>query len=631
MLSNKKRSMAIVMAGATVMSAAAPIFADNTVTENVDKNYTVSAKDSAKLIEEVRKALEVKFEDTKAGANVNDRVYDIKVDNVNLTNATQLQNKINSLTEGQSLKVTVQDKGHQVLGGKVVDYKIENYKTAQEIVDAVNAYNATLAEDSDNKLTATIKSTNTVEVKRAKDSANVITLNVGDQHLDFSKVITSEEGTFEGYEKSYSDIDSKELHTITVKNADLQDISAEELFDGIRLTTLGREIVNKVKNGYALTFENEAILTQEQEDSDEKDKPEKSSFDIVLSKANEKPETISVSSKNHKLVRDLHKVLTDVKDGKELKVEVLSGDSRFTTAVEVSKERFKDGEAEAIILVGEDAIVDGLASAPLASQKNAPILLSKKDSLPSEIEAEILRVLGSNLSSKKIYIVGGESKVSKETEEKLSKLGVSKVERVSGEDRFETSLEIAKQLKDTFKTAFVVGGNGEADAMSISARAAQFGAPIIVTGNELDANAEKLLKGKELEIVGGENSVSKEVEDKLVDIDLNNKVERLAGENRKDTNAKVINKYYAGATKAYVAKDGYVGGNGQLVDALTAAPLAASSKAPIVLTTEELSKSQEEVVELRLKNATKLVQIGEGIAKNAIEKIAEKINLFTKN
>lgn len=94
MLSNKKRSMAIVMAGATVMSAAAPIFADNTVTENVDKNYTVSAKDSAKLIEEVRKALEVKFEDTKAGANVNDRVYDIKVDNVNLTNATQLQNKI---------------------------------------------------------------------------------------------------------------------------------------------------------------------------------------------------------------------------------------------------------------------------------------------------------------------------------------------------------------------------------------------------------------------------------------------------------------------------------------------------------------------------------------------------------
>lgn len=631
MLSNKKRSMAIVMAGATVMSAAAPIFADNTVTENVDKNYTVSAKDSAKLIEEVRKALEVKFEDTKAGANVNDRVYDIKVDNVNLTNATQLQNKINSLTEGQSLKVTIQDKGHQVLGGKVVDYKIENYKTAQEIVDAVNAYNATLAEDSDNKLTATIKSTNTVEVKRAKDSANVITLNVGDQHLDFSKVITSEEGTFEGYENSYSDIDSKELHTITVKNADLQDISAEELFDGIRLTTLGREIVNKVKNGYALTFENEAILTQEQEDSDDKDKPEKSSFDIVLSKANEKPETISVSSKNHKLVRDLHKVLTDVKDGKELKVEVLSGDSRFTTAVEVSKERFKDGEAEAIILVGEDAIVDGLASAPLASQKNAPILLSKKDSLPSEIEAEILRVLGSNLSSKKIYIVGGESKVSKETEEKLSKLGVSKVERVSGEDRFETSLEIAKQLKDTFKTAFVVGGNGEADAMSISARAAQFGAPIIVTGNELDANAEKLLKGKELEIVGGENSVSKEVEDKLVDIDLNNKVERLAGENRKDTNAKVINKYYAGATKAYVAKDGYVGGNGQLVDALTAAPLAASSKAPIVLTTEELSKSQEEVVELRLKNATKLVQIGEGIAKNAIEKIAEKINLFTKN
>ena len=622
MLSNKKRSMAIVMAGATVMSAAAPIFADNTVTENVDKNYTVSAKDSAKLIEEVRKALEVKFEDTKAGANVNDRVYDIKVDNVNLTNATQLQNKINSLTEGQSLKVTIQDKGHQVLGGKVVDYKIENYKTAQEIVDAVNAYNATLAEDSDNKLTATIKSTNTVEVKRAKDSANVITLNVGDQHLDFSKVITSEEGTFEGYEKSYSDIDSKELHTITVKNADLQDISAEELFDGIRLTTLGREIVNKVKNGYALTFENEAILTQEQGDSDDKDKPEKSSFDIVLSKANEKPETISVSSKNHKLVRDLHKVLTDVKDGKELKVEVLSGDSRFTTAVEVSKERFKDGEAEAIILVGEDAIVDGLASAPLASQKNAPILLSKKDSLPSEIEAEILRVLGSNLSSKKIYIVGGESKVSKETEEKLSKLGVSKVERVSGEDRFETSLEIAKQLKDTFKTAFVVGGNGEADAMSIAAKAAELKAPIIVNGwNDLTADAIKLMDGKEIGIVGGSNNVPSQIENQLADIDKDRKVQRVEGETRHDTNAKVIETYYGKLDKLYIAKDGY-GNNGMLVDALAAGPLAAG-KGPILLAKNDITNSQKNTLDKKLNLGAEVTQIGNGVELTVVQKIGK--------
>lgn len=62
--------------------------------------------------------------------------------------------------------------------------------------------------------------------------------------------------------------------------------------------------------------------------------------------------------------------------------------------------------------------------------------------------------------------------------------------------------------------------------------------------------------------MGGENFVLKEVEDKLVDIDLNNKVERLVGENRKDINVKVINKYYVGVIKVYVVKDGYVGGNG---------------------------------------------------------------------
>lgn len=86
MLSNKKRSMVIVMVGVIVMSVVVLIFVDNIVIENVDKNYIVSVKDFVKLIEEVRKVLEVKFEDIKVGVNVNDRVYDIKVDNVNLIN-----------------------------------------------------------------------------------------------------------------------------------------------------------------------------------------------------------------------------------------------------------------------------------------------------------------------------------------------------------------------------------------------------------------------------------------------------------------------------------------------------------------------------------------------------------------
>ena len=43
-----------------------------------------------------------------------------------------------------------------------------------------------------------------------------------------------------------------------------------------------------------------------------------------------------------------------------------------------------------------------------------------------------------------------------------------------------TSIEVAKKLNSNSEKAFVVGGNGEVDAMSISAKAAELKAPIVV-------------------------------------------------------------------------------------------------------------------------------------------------------
>ena len=93
----------------------------------------------------------------------------------------------------------------------------------------------------------------------------------------------------------------------------------------------------------------------------------------------------------------------------------------------------------------------------------------------------MLRILGDVTSGKTIYLVGGEAKISKDLEAKVSKLG-AKVVRLAGDTRFETSLEIAEEMAKTATatTAYVVGGNGEADAMSISAYAAQTNAPVVV-------------------------------------------------------------------------------------------------------------------------------------------------------
>lgn len=78
----------------------------------------------------------------------------------------------------------------------------------------------------------------------------------------------------------------------------------------------------------------------------------------------------------------------------------------------------------------------------------------------------------------------------------------------------------------------------------------------------------------------------------------------------------------------FVAKGGKVGGTSQLIDALTAAPLAGSKKAPIVLSTNNISQAQEETIELKLTKVNKVTQIGEGIAKSVVEKLGEVLNLF---
>ena len=89
---------------------------------------------------------------------------------------------------------------------------------------------------------------------------------------------------------------------------------------------------------------------------------------------------------------------------------------------------------------------------------------------------KIERVLA-NKETGKVYLVGGESNISKKVETQLKAKGL-KIERIAGEDRFETSLEIAKKMTKTNSTdeIFIAGGYAQADAMSIAAVAAKGGA-----------------------------------------------------------------------------------------------------------------------------------------------------------
>ena len=536
-------------------------------------------------------------------------------------NATQLQNKINGLADGATLNVAIFDKGHQVINGKIANYEFKQYETAAEIVADVEEANLSATT----KLSATIKSTDTVEVKKDEE---VVVVKVGDNRLDFTAP-KMQNNKLVGFETKAFDIENGETHTVTIKKTDavMTSVKVDTLYDGMRLTSDGKKLVEaykELKNINKASIDENSVTIAPGFSGE-------ASFEIHIKdiKTDKESQIITISGSNELVLR-LEGLLSN---DPELKgnIDVLAGDSRFETAIEVSKATFKDaGDAKSVILVGQDAVVDGLAAAPLAAEKNAPILLAKKDGVTEEVEAEMLRVLGTNLTGKTIYIIGGESQISKEAEAKLAKLGV-KVKRLAGASRYETSLKIAEELNSTSKTSFVVGGNGEVDAMSIAAYAAQTKSPIIVTNKDVvSEETTKVLEGKQIEIIGGTSSVSAAVEAELAKIDMDKKVVRLAGTDRKGTNAKVINRYYGNAKEVFVAKDGHGTGVSHLIDALTAAPLAGSKNAPIILATNSVSTEQVETAELKLKNVTKITQIGQGIANTVVEKLYDVLNLLNK-
>lgn len=227
------------------------------------------------------------------------------------------------------------------------------------------------------------------------------------------------------------------------------------------------------------------------------------------------------------------------------------GKNRYETAAKIADELVKNNVSyNSVILVNSDkSMADGLSAASLSGKKNAPILLVKKDSIPTEAMSKIEK-------AKNVYIIGGEGAISKKVENQLKGKNIT---RISGKDRYETSAKIANMLGG-YKMAFIVNGaKGEADAMSVSSVAAKYGAPILLTNGKTSTHPVK--EGVSYFVIGGRGVVSNQLADKY-------NADRIAGVDRYSTNRKVIDEFYYDSKKVYFAK------GDTLVDALTASLLA---------------------------------------------------------
>ncbi|PBF07101.1 cell surface protein [Clostridioides difficile] len=303
-------------------------------------------------------------------------------------------------------------------------------------------------------------------------------------------------------------------------------------------------------------------------------------------------------------------------------VKKLKGADRFETAIKISQSGWTKSDT-VVIVNGEDkSMVDGLTATPLASIKNSPILLSSNEKLPQKTVEELKR-----LNPSKVIVIGGNNSMPNSVVEAIKAVNSKiSVQRIGGDTRYQTSINIAKEIDKTNNVSklYIGAGNGEADSLSIASLAGKEKTPIVLTQKDgVDNEAEQFIKSNKVSniyFIGGIEKISnKAIEQvgKIANKDISKN--RVAGQTRQETNAKVIDKFYSQSKL-----DGVVVANqDKLIDALAVGPLAAKNNSPVILATNTLDKSQES--SLKGKNSSKLFEVGGGVASSVVDKIKSLI------
>lgn len=250
------------------------------------------------------------------------------------------------------------------------------------------------------------------------------------------------------------------------------------------------------------------------------------------------------------------------------------GSNRYKTAVEFSKYAYPNGVSEAIVVGGFSA-ADALSVAPLSKVKSCPVLLTPSNRLNKDTQSELKR-----LGVKQVTIVGGRSSVGIDVGTQLESSGY-KVRRISGKNKSETSLEVARELKtitkvDKFKGVFLVDGDrGIADAACAGAAAAKYDSPMIFMGKDKSQFKDEinLLGFDEAYMIGA--SAAKQGY-------LFNSYESVFGKNRKETSLKIAEKFFGyNVGQVFLVKGGS-SSMSELIDAVTIGGYAGKTSSPVI-------------------------------------------------
>lgn len=350
--------------------------------------------------------------------------------------------------------------------------------------------------------------------------------------------------------------DLQNTERLEVEEIEESNQSEEELLEA-------EEIDSDVENPLTEEEINESVETTITDDTTE-------SFNQKKEDETSKKESLKISTSTDK---------TD----ETVEVDRIYGQNRFKNAVEISKKGWIT--AQKVFIANGYKFTDSLTGSPLAALNNAPILLTRDNTLPEETLAELKR-----LKAKEIVILGGELSVSKNIVNTLKQNGFN-VSRIGGNNRYTQAELVANEImkvEGKNRDAFLTSGEVFSDALSISTVASGKRLPIYLTrGNRLDQSVLNAIPFvNSWKIIGGKLSISKSVENEMKKAGA--KVKRIEGQNRYEVNRNVLN--YYGVPEKHL----YVTSGEHYSDTLPASVLAAKEKSGILLLRNNRKNTNDE-------------------------------------
>lgn len=205
-------------------------------------------------------------------------------------------------------------------------------------------------------------------------------------------------------------------------------------------------------------------------------------------------------------------LIKKIVDESKLKSIRVYGEDRYETSCKIAKTLIEDFNYKNEIIIANGIVdADALAASPYATTNKKPIVLSEKNKLPKTVQITL-----KDLKVNKAEIIGGKNTIS---ENILKETNIDLQERIFGNDRYETSLEIAKKLDNDFYSVIIANGYKSADALTASTLAYNKKAAILLTDENSvkdyhsDFIINKVNNGEleQIYIVGGNMSISNKV------------------------------------------------------------------------------------------------------------------------